>query len=338
MRTHLITALCAALCAISCGGAADEEPAQRAAQSALGCKPSDVSEQTFKVMRALESKCAGCHNMGARGYFQSASAFQSLLVSDTNMVKPGDPDNSELIRLLEGRGTGAFDRMPIGVKSYAELAAEDPTMMPMSELRSWVTGLNQQVRDARPDRDASRIRRMDAMQMKRAMYAQLGLTDEDFFGTAQSYQVPMLNPRDENRYPIRALDEVPGPYERVAPERFEALGGGSALAQVPADRGVSPTAALTLTQVSQAWCRFAIAKQGNEALFSGGAAKTDVDQAAVTSTIRRWSLLFLGERMSVEEADTLYQDVFVPLSTTGPEPAYVGLCSYFIRHPRWVFY
>jgi hypothetical protein len=254
------------------------------------------------------------------------------------MVKPGDPDDSELIRLLEGRGTGAFERMPIGVKSYAELAAEDPTMMPMSELRAWVAGLNQQVRDARPDRDASRIRRMDAMQMKRAMYAQLGLTDEDFFTAAATYEIPMLNPRTDGIYPVRAIDELPAPYERVSAERFAALGGGSPLTQVPSDRSVSPTAALTLTQVSQAWCRVAIAKQGNEALFTGGAAKTDTEQAAVTATIRRWSLLFLGERMSAEEADTLYQDVFAPLSTTGPEPAYVGLCSYFIRHPRWVFY
>jgi hypothetical protein len=336
-HTHAITAICAALLLTACGpDAPDEAPAKRASQ--LGCKPSDVSEQTFAVMRALEPSCAGCHSAGPRGYFQSAAAFQSLLASDTALVKPGDADGSELIRLLEGRGTGAFTSMPIGVKSYAQLAEEDDTMMPMSELRAWVNGLGQQVRDARPDRDASRIRRMSALQMKRALYLQLGLKDDDFFGTAYSYEVPMLNPRNEGNYPIRSLDELPAPYERVSSERFTALGGGSALAQIPGDTSVSPTTALTLTQVSQAWCRLALKKADNTALFSGASTREDTDPAAVQATILRWSLQFWGERMDQAQAETLYNDVFVPLSAASAEPAYVGVCSYFIRHPRWVFY
>lgn len=337
MRVYLVLSICLLA---ACGP--DQPPTQdaapRAATSQLGCKPSDVSAQTFAVMRALEPHCAGCHNMGTRGYFQDAQSFQSLLVSDLHMVKPGDPDDSELIRLLEGRGTGAFTQMPIGAKTYAQLAADDPAMMQIAELRQWVSELGQQVRDARPDRDAPRIRRMDAGQMKRAMYTQLGLTDDDFFGTAQSYEVPMLNPRTDDRYPVRGIDEVPAPYERVSPERFTALGGGSPLRQQTADTSVAPTAALTLTQVSQAWCRLAINKADNAALFTAGTSKADADQPTVTQTISRWSLLFWGERMSDAEADALYAEVFEPLTKEGTEHAYVGVCSYFIRHPRWIFY
>lgn len=340
MRSALYMCLIALMASVS--GCADAQPEQatraRVASSPMICKPAQTSEQTFKVIKALEPHCAGCHNQGLRGYFQSVQAFESLLVADARMVKAGDPDNSELIRLLEGSGTGAFTQMPIGERSYAQLAQEDPTMMPMSELRAWISGLSGQgQRDTRPLAQAATVRRLHGEQLRAALYQQLGLSDADFYREAQNYEIEMVSAINDDRYPLRSPEALPAPFDRESSERFFALGGGSAISQSPADEGISPTAVLTLTQVSQAWCRLALKKPDNSALpVTGGA--MSADPASVKATISRWSLLFWGELMTQTEVDALFSEVFEPLSKEAVEPAYVGVCSYFIRHPRWLYY
>lgn len=340
LRAHL---LCGAMMvwALGCGVSDEATPkaarAKSARPSALSCRPSEVSEQTFKVIKALEAPCAGCHNMGVRGYFKSAQAFQSLVVGDERMIKPGDPDGSEFIRLLEGTGTGAFKQMPIGLKSYAQMAQEDPSLMPMAELRAWVQSLDAQVKDVRPLRDAPRIRRLSAEQMRRALYQQLGLSDEDFYKSASNYQVELVAASSDNIYPVRSPETLPAPYSGYSDDRFFALGGGSAIDQLPSDESVSPTAVLTLTQVSQAWCRLALKKADNETLLGAGG-QLSADAAQAKAMLSRWGLLFWGQRLASQKVDALYDEVFVPLSQEGVEPAYVGACSYFIRHPRWMYY
>lgn len=339
MRTRLSLSLCALLMlSISCADAPPEhKPRSRAHQSAMICKPAQTSEQTFKVIKALEPSCAGCHNQGARGYFQSVQAFEDLLIADERMVKPGDPDQSELIRLLEGTGTGAFTQMPIGLKSYAQLAQDDPTMMPMSELRAWISTLSAQGRDTKPMAQAPTVRRIHGEQLRQALYQQLGLDDADFYRSAENYQIELVNAVSDDRYPMRSPEALPAPFDRASSDRFFALGGGSAISQSPPDEGISPTAVLTLTQLSQAWCRLALKKPENQALpVTGGVMSLEPSQ--VKATISRWSLLFWGELMTQAEVDALYGEVFEPLSQESAEPAYVGVCSYFIRHPRWLYY
>jgi hypothetical protein len=297
-----------------------------------------ATSETLRVMEGLKPHCEGCHAQGARGYFASVEAFQSLLVSDSRLVKAGSPDDSELVKLLEGRGTGAFKQMPIGQKSYAQLVSEGTATLTVEAVRAWIKGIGVQQRDSRPNPDAPRITRMSADQVQRALYQQLGLGYDDFFVNAKEFGFDMAESRGEDHLPLQSPDAIPAPRQYISGERYHGLGGGSVMNQVSADRTPAPTFALTLTQVSQRWCRRALAKPDNTALFPKGATRT-ANPADVKATLKRWSLHFLGERFTDAQVDELYTDVFVPLATpTDTEPAYVGVCSYFIRHPHWIFY
>ncbi|NOK09539.1 hypothetical protein [Corallococcus exercitus] len=321
--------------ALACGRDGTASAPSTQSQKACG---TPASSETVRIMQGLKPHCEGCHAQGARGYFASVDTFQSLLVSDARLVKAGSPDDSELIRLLEGRGIAAFKQMPIGEKSYAQLVSEGTATLPIADVRAWIQGLSTQQRDARPDPDATRITRMSGTQVQRALYQQLGLTHDDFFISATEFGIPMAESRNDDLYPMQPPDAVPAPRQLPTAERFYGLGGGSVMNQTAQDRSASPTFALTLTQVSQRWCRLALAKTGNTALFPAGSQRT-ADPAEVKATLRRWSLHFLGERFTDAQVDALYTDVFVPLSTpTDTEPAWVGVCSYFIRHPHWIFY
>ena len=113
------------------------------------------------------------------------------------------------------------------------------------------------------------------------------------------------------------------------------LGEGAALEQPVRVHGnfteYTPTYVLTLEQVSQAWCRRALAKPGNTALFPSGTTPAS-DAASAKATIQRWSVHFHAQPMSAA-------DLFAPLlAETNATNAYVGLCSFFIRHPLWSFY
>jgi hypothetical protein len=320
---------------LACGGEAPTSGPRTRAQAVCS---TPVSTETERIMQGLKPACEGCHAQGARGFFASVEAFQSLLVSDVRLVKPGSPDDSELVRLLEGRGTGSFKQMPTGVKSYAQLLSEGAVTLPISDVRAWIQGLGAQQRDARPDPEAPRITRMSATQVQRALYQQLGLRHEDFYISALEFGIPMAEPRGDDMYPLQSPDALPAPRQLAPEERYHALGGGSVFNQVSPDRTGSPSFALTLTQVSQRWCRHALAMTDNPALFPAGT-KRGANPADVKATLKRWSLHFLGERFTDAQVDALYQGVFVPLSTPGDtEPAYVGVCSYFIRHPHWIFY
>ena len=298
----------------------------------------DIPPRTLEVMQALTPVCAGCHLVGTRGYFASAEAFQSLLVADPRLVQRGDPDGSELIRLIEGRGTGAFRQMPIGTTDYPALLASGQATLSIEDLRAWVRELPAPMRSASPDGRAPRITRLSATQIQRSLYQQLGLSEADFFTPAGEYGIAMAEARGgDEPYPLQPVDAIPMPRQRTTADRFHALGGGSTLRQVRADNDVGPTFVLTLMQVSQRWCRMGLAKTTNEALFPAGTTRV-TDEANVRSTIRRWSLHFHARHAEDAEVDALYDLVWRPVSTGEVEAGWVALCSTFIRHPDWIFY
>ena len=148
----------------------------------------------------------------------------------------------------------------------------------------------------------------------------------------------MAESRGDTNYPLHGQDSLPAPRQSQTSGRFEALGGGSVMGQVRADTSITPTYVLTLEQVSQAWCRRALAKPGNTALFPSGTTPAS-DAASAKATIQRWSVHFHAQPMSAADADALHADLFAPLlAETNATNAYVGLCSFFIRHPLWSFY
>lgn len=296
----------------------------------------EASEETVRIMRALAPNCEGCHNTGVRAYWGSVSSFQNLIVANRKLVVPGDPDGSEFVRLLEGKGTGSFQQMPIGTKSYATLLAEGKAKLPISEVRAWVTNLTTQARSANPDYTAARVSRIKPEQLQRALYQQLGLAHEDFYIGASEYGIGMAESRGDDAYPFQPNDAIPAPRQQGPRDRFTALGGGSSYGQRKSDLTTAPSFVLTLTQLSQRWCRSGLNKAGNVALFPAGTTRM-TDEANVKATIRRWFTHFHGTRATDTAVNELYTTVWQPLSTD-QEAAWVGLCSTFIRHPDWIFY
>lgn len=331
MRTT--TVFFVALCLLACDGRTSAPTSAVKRQAECG----QASDETVRVMRALAPHCEGCHLTGARAFFSSVSSFQNLIVADPRMVKPGDPDNSQFVKLLLGTGAGAFSQMPIGAKSYATLVADGTATLTIDEVKQWVNGLATQARDARPDSNAPRITRVKAEQVQRALYQQLGLVYADFFTDASDYGIARAQPIGDDLYPFQPADEYLAPRTSEPRDRFHALGGGSVVTQQRADLSTSPTFVLTLTQVSQRWCRLGFLKMNNAALFPAGTTKA-TDEANVKATISRWFLHFHGTRATQADVDAMYTTVWQPLSTGGAEAGFTGLCSAFIRHPDWIFY
>ncbi len=309
----------------TCGGPTAEERAQNQA-----------------IFDALAPTCASCHIAGARGYFASIEAFESLLVYNISDVVPGKPDESELIRLLVGQGTRAFKQMPIAGPSYGDLAASGKTKKTVDEIRMWVKNLVPRDKDPLPSIEARRITRLSAEDVQRALYQQLGLSDADFFVPASNYDIPHKSTGQlDDKYPISSPDSAPAPFEYLPVERYASLGGGSAAHQLEADSTVSPSFLGTLSQVAQRWCALALDKPGNTMLLPVGASiqTGSADSAAVKAVLRGWYLHFHAVQATDQNVDTLFQNVFVPLEQAkDARTAYVGTCSYFIRHPDWIFY
>jgi hypothetical protein len=327
----------APLLVVALGLAACEQPAPPPAASVTRqASCGEASDETVRIMQGLAPSCEGCHLTGVRAYWSSVSSFQNLVVANPALITPGDPDASEFVRLLEGAGRGAFKQMPIGTKRYADLVAEGTASLPIDDVKAWVRGLTVQARNAQPDFSAPRVSRLKPEQVQRALYQQLGLAHGDFFTTAGEYGIVMAEQRTDELYPFQPNDALPAPRQQGPRDRFQALGGGSSYGQRRSDLSVSPGFVLTLTQVSQRWCRLGLNKQNNVALFPTGATRT-TDAANVKATIRRWFLHFHGRRATDAAVEQLYTAVWQPLSTD-PEAAWVGLCSSFIRHPDWIFY
>jgi hypothetical protein len=340
MATKLLwqTALAAgALLTASCSGGGSDKPGDDQ------CAGPTMAEhaQNQVVFDALKPTCEGCHSTGSRGYFVSLQAFESLVVYNPKEVSPGKPDESQLILLLEGNGTLAYKQMPISGPTFADIAAKGGSPMTMLQIRDWVSKLQARAQDKLPSIEARRITRLGAADVQRALYQQLGLSDDDFFQPAMSYSIPHKTSQDDNNYPLTSPDSIPAPYEQLPVDRFASLGGGSAMVQLKADATVSPTFVGSLTQISQRWCGKALAKSPNAALLPAGAsiATGSAEPDKVKAILRFWFLHFLSVDASPAEVDQVYEGVFVPLEA-GKDTltGYVGACSYFIRHPDWIFY
>ena len=327
-----------ALLTVSCSGSGGPDKADDPQ-----CAGPTMAEhaQNQVVFDALKPTCEGCHSTGSRGYFVSLQAFESLVVYNPKEVVAGKPDESQLILLLEGKGTLAYKQMPISGPTFADIAAKGGSSLTMLQIRDWVTKLQTRAQDKLPSLDARRITRIGAADVQRALYQQLGLSDADFFQPASSYDIPHKTSQDDNNYPLTSPDSLPAPYEQLPVDRFASLGGGSAMVQLRADSTISPTFVGSLTQISQRWCGKALAKSPNAALLPAGVsiAMGSAEPDKVKAILRFWFLHFLSVDASPAEVDQVYDGVFVPLEA-GKDTltGYVGACSYFIRHPDWIFY
>ncbi len=308
-----------------------------------GCdSPVGDAARNDEVRLALEEHCAGCHSAGATGYFASLTAFQNLLVADSRLVVPGDPDASELLRLLEGSGSGSVPQMPLGMESFADLDERGVTAISIDEIRDWITDLEVNgVASASPDHDAPTVRKLSAGHIEFGLRELLGLTRDDFYSDASTYGVLVDNPRSRGDYPVHDPDATPGSFRSEPVDNFYSLGGASAVHGIAGDPNFTPPLVQTLVPLSQSWCAMAVAKEANDALFGAATAETGSDSlAAVRENIASMHLHFLGVQPRSEDVDKTLEEVFVPLEaeTQDTATAWAGVCSYYVRHPQFLLF
>lgn len=293
------------------------------------------------MYRGLEPTCGTCHRVGNSPYFTSPEAFYNLLVTDPNWVVPGQPENSQLVALLEGGATGAYVQMPLGTRSFAQLAEDGETEVSMEEVRAFITDLDGCQRGGDDIVEHAPIERKSARQIVNTMYQHLGLEPEDVQRFTSNLNIA--------RYPVQSPDDVKpivsGPNVRhsssTATLRWYALGGGSQLLGTRPVKGFSPTFGQAITQMSQAWCRFAVEKDGNTALFRH-VQQASMDAASdeqIRENLRYLMLRFWGHVATDEEVTELETSIYRPYATQeNARTAWVAVCASLIRDPMWMSY
>jgi hypothetical protein len=321
------------------GGGDDEDGGAGGDAGAQGPEGCGVQE----MFEALEPDCVSCHRQGNTPYFASGTSFYNLLVLDPKWVTPGDPDGSGLVAILEGRAPEPYPQMPVGGKPFAELEAEGNTTASMQQVRTFITELDGCRATEQPARETASVQRKSAHQIYLALKAHIGLDDEDIVSRNSS------GGGSEERYPIWSPDNVLRITNNVnlnvsttgSTRRWYALGGESYLGGVKANRALSPTFGQTMVQVSQAWCRIGVEKDGNAALFRhvdqaslGAAAEADVK-----ANIRYLMLRFWGHDATAEEVDAMHDGIYATYAASAdPETAWVAVCASLIRDPLWLVY
>jgi hypothetical protein len=304
-----------------------------------------TNSETDRVRLGLERTCKGCHLTGNSGYFASLIAFESLLVRNPRLVRAGNPEESELVMLLEGRRSGdSMTQMPLGGDPFAILSDRGETDISIEEVRNWISTLEVPSISTRPSESVSTVQRTGATHIELGLRNLLGLSLEDFFLLPNQEGITTILPRDLDMYMLHSPDRLPREFWQftVTPNvvRFIQLGGNTGIFQQSEQRSVSTPFLQNIVPLSQAWCELAVDKPGNTALFTTAdpTAGTD-DMGALREQIRDWHMLFLAEIASEEDIDFVVDRVFAQHeAASNPRKAWIGTCSYFIRHPLFVFY
>jgi hypothetical protein len=298
---------------------------------------------TAQMYAKLQPTCAGCHTSGTMPYFSSSAAFENLVAYNPRYVVPGHPEQSYLVKLLQGQGNGTYKQMPLTGEPFSQLASEGKTQASMQDVLDWITNLPPRTQTPGPDASAVSIQRLSAEQMRATLYKQLGLSDADFMSlNGSNYGTLEFVSRGPDQYPVFSTDDAHGIDSADPVFRSATLGGLHSLASVKRDTSTSTPFALSLQPISQAWCKIAINKMSSQALLFPNVAPTAPSAssaAAIKQNIGHLALHFLGEPSTPDDVNTVFDNVFVPLeSASDPKTAWAGVCSYFIRHPKWVFY
>jgi hypothetical protein len=222
---------------------------------------------------------------------------------------------------------------------FSKLDADGKTSIHLDEIRAWISSLEVPGVSGKADPGVSAAHRLDATFVEFGLRDLLSLTEADFYREITDYGLPNLEPFSPDIYDLRSPDRAPG--QRNSLGRFTALGGAAAATSAHVDTTISTSFAQTLIPLSQAWCGMAVRKTDNRALFTVATAKTkSTDAALVRAQLADWHLLFLSETPTEADLDDVMNGVFVPLETAnqGPEAAWIGACSYFVRHPLFIIY
>ncbi|MGV3624221.1 MAG: hypothetical protein ACO1OB_25610 [Archangium sp.] len=307
-----------------------------------GCPPEGRNDE---VRHALSGACAGCHTGGNKPYWASLDAFENGLVYDERWVKRGDPDNSGLIKIIEGHNPGSYPQMPPG-ETFEATVADGRSKISLDELKVWIRELPERgsVNEG-PSPDAFTVRRLRSDEMIQSLMKQLGLELADFVATdSPNWKNEAYTVRGGRffMWPTDWSPGISGQYvsDSRATERYESLGGAVILQGRKNDATLGPTAMQSLTQASQAWCRMAVDKANNKAVLRHVtlADTSDTKSVEIKKNITSLSLRMLGEPPSDADVNELYADVYLPLEPQGTKFAWSAVCAALIRHPKWLAY
>lgn len=308
-----------------CLAACTSSTAEHGRAELAACAESDNDA----IRLRLGTTCAPCHGEGAsRPFFASLTAFEDLLAYDPRYVTRGDPDASQLVALLEGRGTGAYMQMPLGAESFSAIAARGATDITMDEVRAWITELSPpDPARSGPDPDAPAIRRLSADEIINALEVALG--QEPNAG-----EPPLL--RVNGPTPL-APDSPEGlGYGDVdRKQTYLMLGGPAYLQQRMPEPTWSPSSLLTLTQIAQGACAAAVDARA-EAIFVHATPSDALPdaEAAIRENVAYLHERFLHEEPSDEAVDALMTRVFAPAAR--PRDGWVQVCTALARDPLFI--
>jgi hypothetical protein len=304
-----------------------------------GGMPAYLSD--LDVYTRLKPTCAGCHTIDVRPYFADFTAFENLIVYDPKWVKPGDPDGSDLLGLLQGTIGKQMPALPSD--SFAVLDQKKLTNITLVELREWIRTLSK-TPDAGSTIDPVVVHRKSAEQMRVTLYDQLGLTEADFFSVTSTAGVPYRTDAvTQDAYALRSSDGVPysDPYAQGG-SLYTSLGGAYWLEGKLRNDAVTPNMLQALVPISQAWCRRAFAKPNNTAVLAMASltdsSATPAGTAAIKANIGYLSLRMLGEPASTADVDDLFNTVFKPYEAKGAAVAWTAVCAALVRDPMWILY
>ncbi len=307
--------------------------------------PTCAVNRDDEVRLAMQGACIACHAAGNKPFFKSLEAFENGLAWNPKYVVPGNPDQSYLIALLEGRGTGTYPQMPQGQLYQAAVTAKLASI-PLDEIKQWIKDMPAAPTDAAPSASAFSVRRLTAEEMVFGLMDQLGLELGDFAANPDlsgnsgrlSFRYDMLSVWPVDLAP--GIEDYYGSDARAG-ERFLALGGPNTVNLRPRDKNIAPAAMQTLVQVSQAWCSLAVGKAGNKAIFHS-ALVTDTSKTnptGIRQNIADLQLRMLGEAATTAQVDHLYNDLYLPIEAEqNPKTAWMAVCAIFVRHPLWMTY
>ncbi|MFT3712116.1 MAG: hypothetical protein QM817_31115 [Archangium sp.] len=307
-----------------------------------GCPPEGKNDE---IRLALSPACGSCHSVGNKPYFASLSAFENGIVYDEKWVKRGDPDGSALIKLLQGTNVGSYPQMPPG-ETYAAVLSSGRVHITIDELKEWIRDLPPRgAVNEGPAPEAFNVRRLRADEMVLSLMDQIGLTVEDFVDTSRpTWREEEYTARGGRLFvwPTDWAPGISGQYVSDArtTERYETLGGPVVLQGRKPDVSLGPAAMQTLVQMSQAWCKLAVEKQGNTAVLRG-VTLTDTSATKATeikANIAQLHLRMLGEVATSADVDEIYSQVYLPLEPGSTKTAWIAVCASFVRHPKWLSY
>lgn len=307
-----------------------------------GCPPQG---KTDELRQALAPACASCHLSGNKPYFASLPAFENGIAYDERWVIRGDPDNSPLIGLLLGQAPGSYPQMPPN-EPFAAYSANGRITVTLDDVKQWIRDLPPRgAVNEGPVPENFTIRRLRADEMILSLMDQLGLGVEDFVDTSRpSWRDEEWTARGGQLFvwPTDWAPGISGQYvsDKRATERYETLGGAVVLQGRRKDLTLGPSSVQTVVQMSQAWCRIAILKTGNDAVlrYVTLADKSATRLPEIKKNIAQLSLRMLGDEATAAEVNELYEQVYLPLEPASTTAAWTAVCSALVRHPKWLSY